>query len=140
MLVACFRREFRVSYLDLTWRRHNVPITHRIPIRRTSFVQLPCIQPTKENHGVATEKKSRVKVRLGYMSMEREHEQVLLTPIPHQNAEKLTHSFYMGHHEPNTCTFQHGHAAILTSRTRTTYLDKTIDRLSSRPFLYTRIP
>jgi hypothetical protein len=138
MLVACFRREFRVSYLDLTWRRHNVPITHRIPIRRTSFVQLPCIQPTKENHGSRNWKEitRQGSARLDFLTMplEREHDQVLYTPIPHQNAEKLTLSFCTGHHEPNTRTFQHDHAAILSrAQGQPTSTNKSIDCLP-RPF------
>jgi hypothetical protein len=48
------------------------------------------------------------------MLPEREYEQAPYAPIPHRNAEKFTHFFHKGHHEPYTCTIQHGHATILS--------------------------
>jgi hypothetical protein len=77
-----------------------------IPIRQTAFVQLPCTQTTKEDHGSRNGKEitRQGSARLDFLTMplDRKHEQVLYAPVPHQNAEKLALSL------------QHSHAAILS--------------------------
>jgi hypothetical protein len=111
-----------------------------IAIHRTAFVQLPCTQTTKENHGSRNWKEitHQGSARLDFLTMppECEHEQVLYAPIPHRNAEKLALSFYMGNHEPYKCTFQHGHAAILSrAQGQPTSTNKSIDCLPGPFFI-----
>ena len=117
-MLACFCVCTR-SYPDLAWRCHNVPITHRVSLSVGQHL-FNCLvpKPRKRTMGVATGKKSRVKVSLGWIFL----------PC-HQNvsmSKYSTHQFYteMLRNWPFPSTwdttshthvpFQHGHAAILS--------------------------